>query len=140
MPEWISRGGGAVVTDAAETLTIDAFIEARLREDEQVARTAAEFFAGEGRRAEWREQWSGSLDVGDTLHELGDSTVSRHAERFDPARVLREVKAHRSIVSQYRLLQPFDLPKSMLAAFELNVRVIARIYADHPDFQEEWSA
>ena len=100
------------------------FLEAPLDEDEQAALAAGD---------------------DDHVHASGGrpacpSERCAHDIRHNPKRTLREVKAHRSIVSQYRLLRPFDLPKSLIELFELYVRDIARIYADHPDFRAEWDA
>lgn len=151
-------------------MTIEEFIEARLDEDEAIAKAAGgdrwayDNETRPGRILYTPQAANGEVYRPDSTREVSygsgridhdyayvtcdhegllpsvDAEEAEHIARHDPARVLREVKAHRGIVSQYRLLQPFDLPKSMLAAFELNVRVIARIYADHPDFREEWAA
>jgi len=68
--------------------------------------------------------------------------AGEHIARHDPARVLREVEAKRSIVEQYegyvkertRLMNGWpniEIPPFMLA--------LAAVYSDHPDYRTEWS-
>lgn len=69
----------------------------------------------------------------------------------DPARVLRECAAKRTILATHRpILDPYGDPKgatcTMCADSGSNaqgfpcstVRALAAVYSDHPDYQEEW--
>ncbi|WP_280317280.1 DUF6221 family protein [Nocardia wallacei] len=62
-----------------------------------------------------------------------------HIARHDPERVLRQCAAMRNVVKQYRLLCPrqFNWPEGMLETLELNIRSLASIWSDHPDYREE---
>lgn len=113
-----------------------AFLRARLDEDEQTARAATQ--------GEW--VWSREFVTPPGYHhrtvgplEPGDAWfIARH----DPARVLREVDAKRQIIVQHeryaaerrRMMGGWD-PQSddspILAA-------LATVYADHPDYRDEW--
>lgn len=55
----------------------------------------------------------------------------RHIVRHDPARVLREVAAKRMLVER--------LGRGRSAASRESVRLLALPYAQHPDYQPEWS-
>lgn len=129
-----------------------AFIRARLDEDEQAARAAID-------QARTNAEWHVS-DIGDTVlmwppepevaanlrahgmhHEAqeadgwqGEQILTErlvpHIARHDPARVLAEVRAKRSILAEYTDGDcDIALP---------HVLAIAAIYADHPDYREEW--
>ena len=56
------------------------------------------------------------------------TTVAGHIARHDPARVLAECDAKRRIVERRNHL---DGP---------TLRALAAVYADHPDWREEWKA
>jgi hypothetical protein len=53
-----------------------------------------------------------------------------HIARHDPARVLADVEAKRRIV-EWDAEQPVD--RGVL-------NILASVYADHPDYREEWRA
>lgn len=127
-------------------MDIAEFIAARLDEDEAAARVILEdpdYAAG------WHEQSSGVLYVGpggedhplDGLQPLGDSRLSRHIARHDPARVLREVAAKRAILAAYAEVSYMDIadPEPEFAygrAVGLGeaMRHLAATWSDHPDF------
>jgi len=117
-------------------VTLTEFLLARIAEDESVARNSALHF-DDGRRANWLEAASGVLDTGDELWTLGDSAISRHAERFDPARVLAECEAKRRIVELVRPdpSMPVDSGRFVSAGV---LMLLALPYADHPDYRDEW--
>lgn len=117
------------------------FLRDRLAEDEQAARRAGDSFrqigetgvivATDGDRAEEcaSANWSG---------------IAEHIVRHDPARVLREVAAKRELLADYerfvaerrRMMGGWDsYPETspVLTAF-------AAVYADHPDYKNEWAA
>lgn len=97
-----------MIPDAADKrrMTITEFLEARIAEDETVARDA--IANGEG-----------ALDWADD----GDPT-DIHIARHDPARVLAECAAKRAVIV-------YSPPKTL--------QHLAAIYADHPDYQQEWA-
>jgi hypothetical protein len=119
------------------------FLRARLDDDEAYARNA--FGDHNDADPEWREIWSGELSLCADDRETvitGDSQVSRFMERFDPARVLREVEAKRQIISEYeryaaerrRAMNGWDNSEPSLI-----IKALAAVYADHPDYQQAWN-
>lgn len=143
-------------------MTIEEFIEARLAEDERIARAA-----GDGTQARWAyEEWSpGGLAGGevyrpDTLHpKYGDvhyvtmdseglspavdPPEGTHIARHDPARVLRQVVAIRGVLESVKALdaalsggEHHGLTSYTYGALE----DLAEIWSDHPDYQQEWAA
>lgn len=128
-------------------MTIEEFIEARLAEDEAIARAAS------GQSAEWRvyegcvrgapfyegDPAGGYPAGGETTIVAYDGTPpfeveaqqSRHIARHDPARVLRQVAAHRVALSWY--LDDDDVVMGP------TIRAIAAIWSDHPDYRPEWA-
>lgn len=70
---------------------------------------------------------------------------ARHIARHDPARVLRECEAHLRIVEHYTKEQwvisqghRTEWTEGGQAARETALRLLTTIYADHPDFRDEW--
>lgn len=150
------------MTDATETLSIDAFITARLDEDEGIAREAADVDA-EG--PSWRirkVQHNGMYVFGEGQiappgGKLGMSEDAQtiHVARHDPARVLREVAWKRHLLgfalaafSQESKIgerpgrdpetNAYDKGRADTARFML--RLLAMSWSSHPDFRAEWSA
>lgn len=130
-------------------MTITEFLNARLDEDERAARFA--FADHNDAGPEWAEVRSGAVSVGDHEDELitFDAGISRHIVRQDPARALREITAKRAI---FALHEPNgDYCSTCLesesdlygAEYEeapcLNVRHLAAVYSDHPDYRQEWA-
>lgn len=77
-------------------------LRAAIDEDERAARYALQV----GGTGVWTEVSSGVLclegvDGWDGLHALGDQRLTRHMEVHDPARVLRQVAAHREILAEH---------------------------------------
>ncbi|MBF6399767.1 hypothetical protein IU438_28775 [Nocardia cyriacigeorgica] len=103
-----------------DTVRIEEFIEARLAEDEQIARSSIR----------WDEGCSRWADAGepDWLH------IARH----DPARVLRQTAALRELLN---VANDVDAMYSIAAedAADGIRRTIAAIWAEHPDYQQEWA-
>jgi hypothetical protein len=100
---------------------IGAFLLARIAEDEAVARTAAE--------QNWAWRTMSGVVVADR------STF--------PARVLAECDVKRRLVEAVQYLA--GLPERMTmpdakSAYMLEeaIQAMAAIYADHPDYREEW--
>lgn len=103
------------------------FLLARIAEDEAVAHD----FVPE-------EVASPSLERQRYIRARGDWVVL-----YDPARVLAECEAKREIVRYYLLLceqaeaqeRPFHFHSTGLL---YAVRTHAAVYADHPDYRDEW--
>ena len=116
--------------------TIVEFIEARLNEDEQIARTAAsvdgESWAAEGPFGDQdldRVSGTGQGDVGYDMAQTAPPHIARH----DPARVLRQCKALRSVVRLTAYTGDPVYEKDLMED-------MAAIWSDHPDYRERWSA
>ena len=108
---------------------IAAFITARLNEDERRALAA-------------RDQWN---DDPFEWEDLPDAVFS-HARNLDPARVLREVAALRAIVAAHSTVCVKTVEKygEVVAWYYAetdpcpDLRHLASIWADHPDYNEDW--
>lgn len=108
-----------------------AFLSARIDEDQVAAESAA---ANET----WVAWYESTLQAWDF-----DDAVNEYVLRLTPARMLAEVKAKRRIISECEKLlttrksssEP-DWAADLLADDVL--RMLASIYADHPDFEPSW--
>lgn len=108
------------------------FLLARIGEDEESARQA-----GSG---EW-ESWShraGGVDLRDLVENRKrfaevPSDRDEHIARHSPARVLAECVAKRRIVEH---VEPD--PLTLSPGDDYVLRLLAQVYADHPDYREEW--
>jgi hypothetical protein len=68
------------------------------------------------------------------------SRVAAHIAHHDPAHVLREVAAKREIVNLYdRGHGESGYLDGWNDASERALYHLAAVYADHPDFQDEWT-
>jgi hypothetical protein len=140
------------------TLSIVDFLNARLTEDERLAREASQGI-GDG-------QWGTGLERqvrSARLALVAETAVPHHIARHDPARVLREVTAKRAIarehgpsgkhttVWEWSELGHWCPECAAEPCRQLNncpicggddgcrtVRLLAAIYGDHPDYREEW--
>lgn len=109
-------------------MTIAEFLLARIAEDEYAANLTYE------------TAFVGTLEpsVKGSRYDL--------AVRMGPERVLAECQAKRAIVEDYRSQQEWidaDLDageggKGRLYCYRDVVRALAAVYADHPDYQQEW--
>lgn len=126
-------------------MNIVEFLKARYDEDEQVARAAASGSWWAVDAGEYGAEVYTTGEVVAASREGGGVGLEDavHIARHNPDRVLREIEAHRSIVAFYEALN--DHPMRSDAAFhwqrlamKQTVRKLARIYADHPDFDPEW--
>lgn len=63
--------------------------------------------------------------------------VAAHIARHDPARVLRRVEAEREIVDVAEGFLAGDSPLIYKLAMDM-LTGLAAVYADHPDYREEW--
>ncbi|MEV5944616.1 DUF6221 family protein [Streptomyces sp. NPDC051994] len=132
------------------TADLVQFLRDRLDEDERAAH-----WADDGAGANWEACFTDHLKEQMGITEVGSGFVfvdgfqdvafgaAVHAARHDPARVLREVDAKRSIVDAYvEAAAWFDAPENRHhpagEAYGLYtaLRLLALPYADHPDYQE----
>lgn len=132
-------------------MDIREFVAARIQDDEDYARQAAE-----GLGPDWIEIWSATVDLTANILErqpekghwgahvdTPDSGVSRHMVRWDPARVLREVEAKRKLLAEIGSITMTRLdgeadPGELERPAGRMLRAIAAPYADHPDFDPAW--
>lgn len=130
------------------TLTLTDFLLARIAEDEAVAERAA----GAHRTSKWT--LDGGIYAGHPVDEVVDwvyGDASEHIARHDPARVLAECKAKRTIVgmtdARREELWAMGMDEHRLSFDEWaskrpcdpTLRALASIYADHPDYDPAWS-
>ncbi|WP_017596562.1 DUF6221 family protein [Nocardiopsis potens] len=143
------------------TMTLLEFLNARLDEDTDQARYAASMADGAEWRAEYHEvvrREAGGDRKNRQVAEgtaFGGADVARHIARHDPARVLREVRAKRRL-ARFALAQAAAVDAEYgcrhgadeIAAGECpdhrpevdaGLRALAAVYADHPDYREEWA-
>ena len=110
-------------------MTIMEFLRARLDEDEAVAREAL--------TEEWADQ--------DWPVEVYDDGVRNRAVAYSPRRVLRELEAKRRIADEHGGRPPYhvdpcDAHDASFATIPCDtVRALASIYADHPDYDPDWT-
>lgn len=137
------------------------FLNARLDEDETMAKAAALRFPGPWQQAQAPDS---PLPAAVSLYDANDESLAvtrgnyaaAHIARHDPARVLREVEVWRGMLLDFHMppaagvgipALPGDLPTPReLHAKELGFRLAllaalkAKIatYSDHPDYRQEW--
>jgi len=126
-----------------------AFLKARLDSDEAYARNAFRPHGDEGPKngPEWHEIWSGTVECGPGGEHIAtfDSQLSRHIERHDPARVLREIESKRAILAahaDYARNNPHDCIRSAYLERETFCWVIQQLaaaFSDHKDYNPAWS-
>jgi hypothetical protein len=145
-----------------EQQTLTAFVAARLDEDEAAAQAAARA-AEDGYNTEPAWEYDGDEVIvaggrGIVTGPWGiEPEIARHIERFQPARVLREVAAKRAILKQYQAAVSANeigtLPgrshsfssriraedEAALDVLGRAVANLAAVYSDHPDYRKEWS-
>ena len=105
-----------------------AFLNARLDEDERIARAVTPDDWGVGDESSHYE-WE----------DLPDAAFA-HAKRHDPARVLREVEAGRQLLSDYEEARTSEAEAAAVITEILFMQIInrVRVYGDHPDCRQEW--
>ena len=132
------------------------FLLARISEDEAVAERAEV----QHLQVQERTGWDSKRDVrvvGDLgngarfeMNSYGTPDLLHHLARHDPCRILAECAAKRAIVGQARgpwtytqdvgagRVRTVTVPGSVND--ERTLRTLAAVYADHPDYREEWRA
>lgn len=123
-------------------LGITEFLKARIGEDEAAAKDVASEPAGPKWGNYFKEVLGASPVEG--VGDMSTSEYAAHVARHDPARVLAECAAKRAIIriaaDQIRLGQEAGLWKNWEDMATQNLSAIASVYADHPDYQQEWAA
>jgi hypothetical protein len=125
-------------------VTLIDFLLARIAEDEEVARSAfGGLYVGESQGTWTATEWnyggiglhSGDSSGEELLPGEERSAETEHITRWDPARVVAECEAKRQIVAG-----PHGDADSPYASWETDyaMRFLAAVYADHPDYQQEW--
>jgi len=102
-------------------MTLTEFLLARIAEDEQRAHYALTY--GDSGALEYGGQWYGAI---------------KHAERWEPARVLAECDVKTEIVGLYEDSQAADMSADSWALMKMVLGALAVPYADHPDYLQEW--
>jgi hypothetical protein len=120
-----------------------AFLRARLDEDAELAATGETWSAFDEMHGTRR------VDVDHSFERVVACTRSWrgvHIARHDPARVLREVEAHRKLVDAYAEVAGMDTEGAepefaygRAVGLGEAVRLLALPYADHPDYRPEWA-
>lgn len=139
---------------------IVAFLNARLDEDEALAREASAFYDDDQiNGVSWNghegEDLNGQMRywIAPHLGVVNDIASGRHIGRHDPARVLREVKAKRYRLELYWAASEnwrngacvMGTTEEVARAAErrdvlrLAVQLDAMSYADHPDYNAAWT-
>lgn len=125
-------------------MTIEEFIEARLRDDETAAHRALE---GPARLEPGWEVATYEVDLDDRrCQTVADSSgvflaselgrLSDHIARHDPARVLRQCAALRAVV---RHIETVISPSQQIEAEADVLYPIAAVWSDHDEYHKEWA-
>ena len=140
---------------AAVTGDLAAFLAARLDEDEAVAKLAAR--EGSIWTQDDPDRYPGAISSlgGIVVYDEGapDENQAPHIARHDPARVLREVAAKRTLLRYFTDPQTgepvsigiaataTDLGRNRMTAIPGSwiLRELAAVYSDHPDYRQEWA-
>lgn len=123
-------------------VSLERFIAARLDEDEAVARYAApgpweRYDQDASVHCAYGSPFDGeqiATAYGIAAQDDAQQTAD-HIARHDPARVLRDVTAHRRILDRYLAALPHTVHQAGIA---VGLKAVACIYADHPDFDPNW--
>lgn len=125
-------------------MTITEFLLDRIEEDEERARSA-----DSGR---WLPE-----DKGVTFEFYGDEfpdgeaqvrlvadtrANQNHIARWGPARVLAECAAKRAILTLFKsedVKEDWSIEAAYAAGVDDCIRALAAVYADHPDYENEWA-
>lgn len=128
-------------------MDIREFLEARLRDDEAVARAAADF------GADWRfsediypsddSRHPGAIIAGSYGCGIPDQ-YGNHVVRHDPARTLRDVEADRRLIALALSRQAdrdleYGRDEPCPADRITELRILASRWSEHPDFDPSWS-
>lgn len=125
------------------------FLEARIAEDEAVAKNVAS--AGEWTSGSTYGMFvSVEARCGTVVSGEWERQDANHIARHDPARVLREIAAKRAVMIAADDATSYDMTvegdrgvgsRNMIEdpyVGDVILRALASAYSDHPDFNEEW--
>ncbi len=137
-------------------MTLTEFLNARIAEDEAVARVAVipahDGYKPHPELASWHYEPDGEVEYvqtaemlahqyaeriyvtmdGEGIRSAVDEEVGPHIARHDPARVLAECEAKRRIINM------MDDPRRDTYEIHEVLAVLALPYADHPDYDPAW--
>lgn len=141
------------------------FLEAQLEKDAATARAACWDGHDDSLAAQWdcgeekdgRYWWVGDQWDDGVVKTTGDASApagqAAHIARHDPARVLREVQAKRRVMERhcpgmrtrdYVYCQACPDDRDGFPDVPIDecpeLRDLAAIYSDHPDYRKEWAA
>ena len=112
-------------------MTIDEFIEARIDEDEAIARSTVQ------RSQSWQDfTMDGELRDDENAGTIAIALAPQdraHIASHDPARVLRQAEAIR------RALTVLDDCDDSGLVYQVE-RALAASWSTHPDYREDWAA
>ena len=117
-------------------MNITEFLEARITEDEEAAKTAdSGRWLAEGKGITF-EFYGDEFPEGEAQLRLVSDTNANmnHIANWNPTRVLAECAAKRAILS----VIPATREERGKAQNQI-VEALAAIYRDHPDYQEAWA-
>lgn len=120
-------------------MTVIEFLEARITEDELAAHAAIDTAAGWLARYDYRDvKDSDGHYVVQADSRYPTTAQAAHIARHDPARVLRECDARRTIIADFLRRDALgDLPGR--SAAEDALKALAAVYSRHPDFDRAWA-
>lgn len=106
-------------------MTLTEFLLARIAEDEAVAIAAVQGFT-----------------EGDFWRDGNTTTLAsaRHVASHGPARVLAECEAKRRIVAGLSGVLAQSRNEQQIQNAQTTLGHLAAVYADHPDYRDEWRA
>lgn len=125
--------------------SLTEFLEARIAEDEAVAKAATEGPWASGVEssgdAVWHTVTAPEFGLDDWMADFGQRWQdAKHAARFDPVRVLAECAAKRSIIAAQKKQEDDDDPSAWIVASEVLLASLASVYSNHRDYRQEWAA
>lgn len=130
-------------------MTIVEFIEQRLTEDEQAAREAMDDGHNWLVEEETIDLYPDDREPYDGFMSFPRKAHAHHAALHDPARVLRQCAATRTLLEFWSKAYQNPQDAHLFAGPDWDLvrgnarwtlRKLAAPYADHPDYREEWSA
>lgn len=120
-------------------MTLTEFLLARIAEDETRARAWSRAHNDPGPQPTYHYEIM-------RRHRREWPTLWRSLDRFTPERALAECEARRRIVHEHAwtgvawaAANERDCPRCGMDQPCSTLRILAEVYADHPDFREEWA-
>ena len=119
-------------------MTLTEFLEARLAEDELTAQAAIDGAAEWHALYAYRDVKDGDghyVVLADSRYPTAEQAA--HIALNSPARVLRQCEAARAVIAQFLRLDALGDVAGRIATSDA-LRQLARVHADHPDFDSAW--